>query len=69
MLFLQSGGFCIRMSGTEEISEASETGGFDVVVIALLELIFYQRIGRHIRDTRNIANEQVAWGSGNQLPH
>ena len=44
---------------TIETIETSETDGFDVLFIALVELIFYQRIGKHIRDTRNIASEQV----------
>ena len=48
--------------GIEETTETIETGGFDVLVVALVELIFYQRIGRHIRDTRNIAYEQGASG-------
>ncbi len=39
--------------GIKETTETLETDGFDVLFIALVELIFYQRIGRHIRDTRN----------------
>lgn len=55
--------------GIGETTETIATSGFDVLVVALVELIFYQRIGRHIRDTRNIADKREAWGSGNQLPH
>ena len=39
--------------GIEETTETRETDGFDVLFIALVQLIFYQRIGRHIRDTSN----------------
>lgn len=42
------------------IEVTSETSGFEVVFIALFELILYQRLGRHIRDTKNIATDQVA---------
>lgn len=31
---------------------SDETNGFDVLIIAGFEVILYQRIGRHIRDTR-----------------
>ena len=30
-----------------------QTGFFDVLIIAIFEIVFYQRIGRHIRDTRS----------------
>jgi len=29
-----------------------DTGLFDIIMIAILEIFLYQRIGRHIRDTR-----------------
>lgn len=35
-----------------------ETGPYDTVMLLLGEVIFYQRIGRHIRDTRNKISEQ-----------
>ena len=50
--------------GIAEITETIETDGFDVLAVALVELIFYQRVGRHIRDTRNIAGEREALGNG-----
>lgn len=31
---------------------SDQTGCFEVLLIALLELVLYERIGRHIRDTR-----------------
>ena len=40
------------------------TGWFDVAVIALFEAFLYQRIGRHIRDTRGISSEQGGGGYG-----
>ena len=45
-----------------EIGETgeTETSGFEVVLTALFELIVYQRLGRHIRDTKNMATEQVS---------
>jgi hypothetical protein len=33
---------------------------FDVILLALLEIVLYQRIGRHIRDTNKITSEPVA---------
>lgn len=33
---------------------------FDVILFSVLEIIFYQRIGRHIADTNKNSNEQVA---------
>ncbi len=33
------------------------TNLFDVVVLAIAEMIFYQRIGRHIKDTNKINSE------------
>ena len=44
----------------------TETEGPHVLVFAFLELVFYQRLGIHIRDTRNITYEQGA--SGNNQP-
>ena len=41
-------------------SSQVNTNGFDVLLLVLIELIIYQRIGRHIRDTRAIASEQAA---------
>jgi len=35
-----------------------QTGFLDVLLIAILELVLYQRIGRHIRDTRTTNSEQ-----------
>lgn len=40
----------------------TETEGPHVLVFAFLELVFYQRLGIHIRDTRNITYEQGASG-------
>ena len=36
-----------------------ETTVFDVVLFSVLEIIFYQRIGRHIADTNNKTDEQL----------
>jgi len=33
------------------------TGPFDVLGVFVFEVILYQRIGRHIRDTRNMSSE------------
>lgn len=35
-----------------------ESGGFDFLIALVLEIVVYQRIGRHIRDTRQVANHQ-----------
>jgi hypothetical protein len=42
-----------------------DTGIFDVLLIAVFEVFLYQRIGRHIRDTRTTESEQD--GGGNAL--
>ena len=34
--------------------------GLTVLISVIYQLIFYQRLGRHIRDTKNIATDQVA---------
>jgi hypothetical protein len=40
-----------------------ETGLFDIALIAVFEIVIYQRIGRHIRDTQ-MESEQGAAGNG-----
>ena len=37
---------------------SDSTGILDVVIIAIFEIVLYQRIGRHIRDTHQIPCEQ-----------
>ena len=36
---------------------SDSTGPFDVLGVFVFEVILYQRIGRHIRDTRNMNSE------------
>ena len=36
--------------------EPTRTGALDVLFIVIIELIFFQRLGRHIRDTKNISH-------------
>lgn len=42
------------------------TGPYDVLMIFLAEIIFYQRIGRHVADTAVEISEQPAEGSAGQ---
>ena len=37
---------------------SDQTGFFDVLLIAILEIVLYGRIGRHVRDTRTPNSEQ-----------
>ena len=34
--------------------EPIHTGAADVLIVAIIELIYFQRLGRHIRDTKNM---------------
>jgi len=36
-----------------------ETGPYDVLLIAIFEMVLYSRIGRHIRDTRTTESEPI----------
>lgn len=39
--------------------DSEATGWFDVAIIAIMEIILYQRIGRHIKDTYDENSEHV----------